>query len=63
MLVFIPKIMANREPFKFKWTLVAWNALLAIFSAVGTYYVVPPAVESLSHGVHYHLCVGEEELV
>ena len=66
MLAFLPMVMKNFTAFNLKWPLVAWNFFLALFSMVGTYYVVPPAVRSIQvGGLYFHLCdiEGAEELV
>ncbi len=64
MLAWLPKIMANRPALVLKWPLVAWNFFLAIFSIVGSYYVLPRAFRSFSNGgFQEFLCTGLEERV
>ena len=67
MAVFIPgyllaivigkAIMANRSPFSLKTALIAWNAGLALFSAIGAARLLPHLAMMISHrGLYFAVC-------
>jgi len=49
--------MRNREPFKLRKVLVAWNLMLAAFSIFGFLRTVPELMYiNTTHGVHFSIC-------
>ena len=51
------RIMADREPFELKWSLAAWNLLLAVFSFIGMVRVVPQILLNVHEfGIEYTMC-------
>ncbi|CAN0238220.1 unnamed protein product [Ascophyllum nodosum] len=54
---FGPKFMASRKPYDLKYSLVAWNFLLAAFSFVGAARTVPHLLHVLYiYGFKYTIC-------
>ncbi|KAK0402798.1 hypothetical protein QR680_016538 [Steinernema hermaphroditum] len=41
----LQRLMLNRKPFSLKWPLVFWNAGLAVFSVLGSYYSTVDVIE------------------
>jgi elongation of very long chain fatty acids protein 6 len=49
--------MANRDRFELRGILAVWNMILAIFSIVGTFRLMPEMYHALSnHGFEYSIC-------
>jgi len=63
MLIFgLQIIMKDREEFKLRGLLIIWNWILAIFSMVGAYFVIPEIIVEVGiHGVHSDMCTGISE--
>ncbi|CAD5230056.1 unnamed protein product [Bursaphelenchus xylophilus] len=57
----LQQYMLTRKPLRLRWTLVAWNGGLAVFSIMGTIRTLEELVFTLSnHGIHKSLCFGYE---
>lgn len=53
-IVVMKRWMRDREPYKMKTALIAWNALLAVFSIMGTIRCFPEFVHVLfNHGLKF----------
>jgi hypothetical protein len=64
MLLVLPKVMAKSAAFDLKTPLILWNFILALFSIVGSFYVIPPAYQSITEeGLNGHLCTAKDENV
>lgn len=58
----IQRIMKRREAFELNGILAVWNGLLAIFSIVGAYYVMPLMIRQAARfGVTREMCMIEPE--
>ena len=53
-IVAMKRFMLNREPYRMKGLLIAWNAFLAVFSIMGTVRCLPEFTHVLTnHGLKY----------
>eukprot|EP01127_Copromyxa_protea_P001542 TRINITY_DN11515_c0_g1_i1.p2 TRINITY_DN11515_c0_g1~~TRINITY_DN11515_c0_g1_i1.p2 ORF type:complete len:286 (+),score=52.27 TRINITY_DN11515_c0_g1_i1:46-903(+) len=59
---YLTRMMKNRPAFDLRGPLFWWNMFLAVFSAIGAFYVVPPHVKAIwENGFTYDYCSADEE--
>jgi len=62
MVFYLSHYMKTRPAYNLKYPLFIWNSILAAFSMVGAYYVVPAHIWALrEHGLTYDYCSPDEE--
>ena len=62
LIVFsIQRKMKSRDPFKLRSCLAVWNSSLAVFSILGSYFMLPEMTDILSHSFHRSVCYASVE--
>lgn len=52
----VQRKMKSREPFKLRSCLAIWNSCLALFSILGSFFMLPEMTDILSHSFHKSVC-------
>jgi len=52
----VQRKMKNRDPFKLRKCLFIWNSFLALFSILGSYFMLPEMLEILGSSFHKSVC-------